>query len=187
MIKFRDDIHFNNTGIAYLTMLDSAKDLYDKDPELAGEYALSVLELILSGEYSTDNYVIKAMLNPFQFMANKNINKLEARKEKQDNNRIEKMRLKEIADLYLEGMNQTDIAKKMNVSRQTVSNRIKIIQTDFPELLDAEMEDSQELQGEYLGGTIKVSDLNNTKLDYDVINNFAFFPSTGVRLRIVED
>ena len=127
------------------------------------------------------------MLNPFQFMANKNINKLEARKEKQDNNRIEKMRLKEIADLYLEGMNQTDIAKKMNVSRQTVSNRIKIIQTDFPELLDAEMEDSQELQGEYLGGTIKVSDLNNTKLDYDVINNFAFFPSTGVRLRIVED
>lgn len=82
MINFRDDISFNNTGIAYLTMLDSVKDLYSTDPGLAGEYAISVLELILSGEYSTDNYVIKAMLNPFKFMANKNIGKLEARKEK---------------------------------------------------------------------------------------------------------
>lgn len=37
------------------------------------------------------------------------------------------MQLKEIANLYLCGKNQTEIAKEMNVSRQTISNRIKII------------------------------------------------------------
>ena len=187
MINFRKDIQFNNTGIAYLTMLESAKDLYDTNPELAGEYALSVLELILSGEYSSDNYVIKAMLNPFKFMADKNIKKLEVRKEKQDNTRIEKMQLREVADLYLQGKKQNEIAEILHTSRQTVSNRLKIIQTEFPELLEAEMPVSQELQGEYLGGTIKLGDLNRLTQEYDVIDNFAYFPSTGIRLRIIPD
>lgn len=191
MIKFRNDLKVNNTGIAYASMLDSIKDLYSNDPILAGEYAISAFELILSGDCSTDNYVIRAMLNPIKAMTDRNMVKLEARKEKQDNNRIEKMQLREVADLYIAGYKQQEIAKMMNTSRQTISNRIKIIQTEFPELLvtenDAEMDTSEELQGEYLGGTIKVSDLNASNLEYDIIDNFAYFPSTGVRLRIVPD
>ncbi len=48
MIKFKDDLVINSTGIVYDTMLKTAKDIYAFNPELAGEYALSALEMVLS-------------------------------------------------------------------------------------------------------------------------------------------
>lgn len=187
MIKFKDDLVINSTGIVYDTMLKTAKDIYAFNPELAGEYALSALEMVLSGECSTDNEMLRAMFNVVKPFADRNIAKLEARKEQQNNAKIEKMKLREIADLYDSGFNYQEIAKKIGITRQTVSNRIKIIQTEFPELLKAEKEGSQQLQGEYLGGTIKISDLNRSSMEYDVIDNFAYFPSTGIRLKIIPD
>lgn len=187
MIKFKDDLVINSTGIVYDTMLKTAKDIYAFNPELAGEYALSALEMVLSGDCSTDNEMLRAMFNVIKPFADRNIAKLEAKKEQQNNAKIEKMKLKEIAELYENGFNYQEIAKSIGITRQTVSNRIKIIQAEFPELLNAESGGPQELQGEYLGGTIKISDLNRSTMEYDVVDNFAYFPSTGVRLKIVPD
>lgn len=50
-------------------------------------------------------------------------------------------------------------------------------------MLDAET--GKDLPGDFLGGTIKVDELNKLKSDYNVVDNFAYFPSTGVRLKIV--
>lgn len=36
------------------------------DPNLAGELAISAIELVLTGETSTDNEVIKIMLKPLE-------------------------------------------------------------------------------------------------------------------------
>ena len=68
-----------------------------------------------------------------------------------------------------------------------------MIKTDYPELLktdeeDAEMPETKSgegLPGEYSGASIKLSDLNKLETAYDVIDNFAYFPSTGVRMKIV--
>lgn len=81
MIKFKDDLVINSTGIVYDTMLKTAKDIYAFNPELAGEYALSALEMVLSGDCSTDNEMLRAMFNVVKPFADRNIAKLEARKE----------------------------------------------------------------------------------------------------------
>ena len=42
------------------------KEFYNVDPNLAGELAISAIELVLTGETSTDNEVIKIMLKPLE-------------------------------------------------------------------------------------------------------------------------
>lgn len=186
------ELETRNTGVIYSSMLDQIRKLYKRDKNKAGEYAISAIELILCDDVSSDDLNIEIMLEPFKALNKRNQAKWEHVKESKSESKIAKLQLKEIADLYLSGLKQDKIGEKVGVSRQTVSNRLKLIRTEYPELLkeeeDAEMLDAEtgkDLPGDFLGGTIKVDELNKLKSDYNVVDNFAYFPSTGVRLKIV--
>ena len=186
------DLETRNTGVIYSSMLDQIRKLYKRDKGKAGEYAISAFELILCDDISSDDLNIEIMLEPFKALNKRNQAKWEHVKESKSESKIAKLQLKEIADLYLSGLKQDKIGEKVGVSRQTVSNRLKLIRTEYPELLKEEEvaetlddETGEDLPGDFLGGTIKVDELNKLKSDYNVIDNFAYFPSTGVRLKII--
>lgn len=186
------ELETRNTGVIYSSMLDQIRKLYKRDKIKAGEYAISAIELILCDDVSSDDLNIEIMLEPFKALNKRNQAKWEHVKESKSESKIAKLQLKEIADLYLSGLKQDKIGEKVGVSRQTVSNRLKLIRTEYPELLkeeeDAAMLDDEigkDLPGDFLGGTIKVDELNKLKSDYNVVDNFAYFPSTGVRLKII--
>lgn len=181
------ELETRNTGVIYSSMLDQIRKLYKRDKGKAGEYAIAAIELILCDDISSDDLNIEIMLEPFKALNKRNQAKWEHVKESKSESKIAKLQLKEIADLYLSGLKQDKIGEKVGVSRQTVSNRLKLIRTEYPELLKEEGEGGNDLPGEYLGGTIKVSVLNQSAQDYEVIDNFAYFPSTGIRLKIIAD
>lgn len=185
------DLDMRNTGVIYSSMLSQVRKLYEKDEAKAGKLAISAMELILCGETTSDDLTIELILEPFKTLTKRDQTKWENVKESKNESRVEKLKLKQIAELYLEGLKQDKIADRVGVSRQTVSNRLKLIRQEFPELLEGESvetpdhEGGDSLPGEYLGGTIKLTDLNKSSMEYDVIDNFAYFPSTGIRLKIV--
>lgn len=181
------NLDMRDTAIMYSSILKQIRKLYEVDEIKAGQLAISAIELILCGDISSEDITIDLMLEPIRALTEKNKAKWESVKETRAESKVDKLKLKEIASLYLQGIKQDKIAEKVGTSRQTVSNRLKLIRQEFPELLkeEEEYESEEELPGEYLGGTIKMSDLNKSAMEYDVMNNFAYFPSTGVRLKIV--
>lgn len=187
------ELDMRDTAIMYSSILKQIRKLYEIDEVKAGQLAISAIELILCGDITSEDLTIDLMLEPIRALSEKNKAKWESVKETRAESKVDKLKLKEIADLYLQGIKQDKIAEKVGTSRQTVNNRLKMIKTDYPELLktdeeDAEMPDTksgEDLPGEYSGASIKLSDLNKLETAYDVIDNFAYFPSTGVRMKIV--
>lgn len=45
------------------------------------------------------------------------------------------MKLEEIAEMFKSGCKQREIAEKLNLSQQTVSYRLGLIRTQYPELM----------------------------------------------------
>lgn len=66
MIKEFNNLPVRESGIIYDHTLNQIKEFYAVDPNLAGELAISAIELVLTGETSTDNEVIKIMLKPLE-------------------------------------------------------------------------------------------------------------------------
>lgn len=66
MIKEFNNLPVRESGIIYDHTLNQIKEFYSVDPNLAGELAISAIELVLTGETSTDNEVIKIMLKPLE-------------------------------------------------------------------------------------------------------------------------
>ena len=187
------EMDMRDTAITYSSILAQVRKLYEIDENKAGQLSIAALELVLCGDMTTDDINIQLMLEPIKSLTEKNKAKWETVKENRAESKIEKLKLKEIARLYLDGVKQDKIAEKVGASRQTINNRLKLIKSDYPELLKEEEEVEEmlypetddNLPGEYTGCSIKLSELNKLKSDYDVIDNFAYFPSTGVRMKIV--
>ena len=55
MIPYFKDNEVRDTGIIHNAILDQIKLLYDDNPEMAGELAISAIELVLTGDMSTNN------------------------------------------------------------------------------------------------------------------------------------
>jgi hypothetical protein len=55
--------------------------MYEVDPEQAGELAISAIELILTGDISSDDYIIRMMLTPTKKINEINVARYETRKE----------------------------------------------------------------------------------------------------------
>jgi hypothetical protein len=119
----------------YGSSLQQVKEMYAIDPNMAGELAISILEVALTGTMSTDNPLIKMALANFKDVAGKNQIKYDKKVEVKRAARIEKLQLREIAEMYKQGVPQNIIAKKLGKGASTVSENLKTIRTEFPELL----------------------------------------------------
>lgn len=161
MIEKFNDVEMRDTAIIYSSNLEQIKEYYSVDPNSAGELAISIIEVALTGQMSTTNPIVKMALANYKDVAGKNKVKYDKRVEAKKEARIEKLQLRPIAKMYLEGMSQKAIAKTLGKSESTISDNLKIIRSDFPELLQqnsVNSENSSELGELLMGGNPENSD-----------------------------
>lgn len=146
MIESFKDSEMRNSGIVYNSTLEQIKQMFMVDRELAGELAISAIELVLTGDISSDDMMINMMLQPMRKINENNHikydNKVESAKEKR---KIE-MKLDKIAALANAGLRQREIGEKLGLSQQMVSYRMSVIKSSYPELLNGSPQITNNLQ-----------------------------------------
>lgn len=132
--KFKENSR-RDSAIIYGTVFDQAKELYEMDAARGGEFAMSVLELVMTGEISSDDKMIAIMLKPTEYMSKKNAAAYDEKKEKAREKKKQDQQLEMIARLYKEGLSQRMIGERIGTTQQTVGNRLGLIKREYPELL----------------------------------------------------
>lgn len=135
MIEQFKDNEIRNSGIIYSSTFEQIKKLYAMDPEQAGEFAIAAIELVLTGEISSDDYYIELMLEPTKKLNENNRSKYDSKKENARLKKIEDMKLDKIAELISSGLKQSQVGERLGLSQQIISYRMGIIRTQYPELL----------------------------------------------------
>ena len=135
MIEFFNEVPTKNTGIIYNSTLEQIKKLYAVDPEKAGELAISAIELVLTGQMSSDDVMIDMMLTTIKAINDSNAIKYETRVENTKQKKAREMKLYEIAEMLRKGYKQREIGERLNLSQQNVSYRVGVIRSSYPELL----------------------------------------------------
>lgn len=135
MIEQFNDVEVRSSGIIMSSVFDQIKKMYAMDPEMAGELAISAIELVLTGQISSDDAMIDMLLAPAKVINDHNVQRYEIRKEGSKNKKIKDMKLDEIAEMLKKGMKQREIAERLHISQQTVSYRMGLIRTSYPELM----------------------------------------------------
>ena len=65
MIKKFNDVSAKKEAEVNKSMFMTARTLYEKDPQLAGDFALSILEYVLTGQISTDDTFIQELIKSY--------------------------------------------------------------------------------------------------------------------------
>ena len=63
--KFKEN-EARKTALIYFSNFEQVKELYEDDKEMAGELAISIMEMALTGEISSNNKMIRLMLKNFE-------------------------------------------------------------------------------------------------------------------------
>lgn len=137
MIKKFKDTEVRPTGVINRGMFEQVKLLYMQNPAAGGELAVSLMEHVLTGDHSSDDFMVAFAIANHQETIAKNQARYDATKEAKQV-AIEDS-LREIAELSRSGMKQVDIARKLNMSPGNVSKKLSKIRKDFPWLLEAEI------------------------------------------------
>lgn len=140
MIEKFNDVEVRGTGVVMSSMFEQIKKMHAVDPDLAGELAISAIELVLTGQISSDDAMIDMLLAPAKVITDNNVQRYEARKEGSKSKKIKDMKLDDIAELYKQGAKQKEIAERLHLTQQTVSYRIGLIKTSYSELLRDELD-----------------------------------------------
>lgn len=135
MIEFFNEVPTKNTGIIYNSTLEQIKKLHAVDPEKAGELAISAIELVLTGQMSSDDVMIDMMLTTIKAINDSNAIKYETRVENTKQKKAREMKLYEIAEMLRKGYKQREIGERLNLSQQNVSYRVGVIRSSYPELM----------------------------------------------------
>ena len=135
MIEQFNDCETRTSGVIYNSTLEQIKELYQYDPDQAGELAISAIEMVLTGNISSDDVNIKIMLAPLKKITESNVCKYETKIENKKQKKIYEMKLDKIAEMINGGMKQREIGERLGLSQQVVSYRYDLIKKNYPELL----------------------------------------------------
>lgn len=135
MIEQFNEVDVRGSGVIYSSTFEQIKKMYAVDPEKAGELAISAIEMVLTGQISTDDYMIDMMLTTAKAVNENNVAKYESRVESAKQKKARDLKLIEIADLLRAGWKQREIGEKLGMSQQNVSYRIGVIRSSYQELL----------------------------------------------------
>lgn len=135
MIEIFNDVEVRNSGVIYSSLLEQIKRMYAVDPDKAGELAISAIELVLTGQMSSDDIMVDMLLQPLLAIRDKDQDKYEQKTQAARNKKIEDMKLREIAELYMQGHSQAQIGERLGIKQQTISYRLTVIKSTYPELL----------------------------------------------------
>ena len=73
MIEYFNDAEMRNSGVIYSSTFEQIKKLHTVDPEKAGELAISAIELVLTGQMSSDDVMIDMMLTTIKAINDSNV------------------------------------------------------------------------------------------------------------------
>lgn len=149
MIEMFKDTEVRNSGVIYSSTLEQIKQLYAVDPEQAGELAISAIELVLTGDISSDDYMISMMLTPMRRLNEINVAKYETKVENQRQKKIQEMKLDKVAELLKNGFTQKEIGERLGMSQQNVSYRVGLLKKSYPELLQTNDQNFTKIQTLY--------------------------------------
>ena len=168
MIDYFNDVPVRQSGVVFSSIFDQIKKMHAVDPEMAGELAISAIELVLTDQISSDDPMIDMMSTPAKVINDNNVQRYELKKENSRIKKIKDMKLQEIADMFFHrGIKQKEIAERFNLSQQTVSYRINLIRTSYPELMQdegdktAKMDVYQKTNGTKSGNFVSLVNLQN--------------------------
>lgn len=158
LIKEFKDNPARDFGNVYQSMLSQIKKRYERDPEQAGELAISFIEFVLTGEISSDDDIIESFVEGYRVTTKKNQTKYDAKVA------ATRDALKPIAEMYNQGMSQADIARSMGVQPPAISKKMTIIRTQFPDLLESEgkLRKVSDISGN-IGNVSKISDVSKSE------------------------
>ena len=137
MIQFRDykEDEVRTSALIYRGTFNAIRELYDEDPNLAGELAISAIELVLTGDVSSNSKIVSAILAETKDVSKNHQSKYDSKKEQKRQKRIDDLQLEEIARLLKLKVSQAQIGQRLGLTQQAVSKRASVIRTEFPELL----------------------------------------------------
>ena len=166
MIEMFNEVPTKNTGIIYNSTFEQIKKLYAVDPEKAGELAISAIELVLTGQMSSDDVMIDMMLTTIKAINDSNAIKYETRVENTKQKKAREMKLYDIADMLRKGYKQREIGERLNLSQQNVSYRVGVIRSQYPELLQDEVTETAQTtykQEQILQTNLQTAQTNSQK------------------------
>ena len=137
MIKEFKNTEVRPTGVINRGMFEQVKMLYIQNPAAGGELAVSLMEHVLTGDHSSDDFMVAFAIANHQETIAKNQARWDATKEAKQV-AIEDS-LREIAELFNGGMKQVEIARKLGMSAGNVSKKLSKIRKEFPWLLTGEI------------------------------------------------
>lgn len=161
MIEMFNEVDVRGSGVIYASTFEQIKKMYAVDPEKAGELAISAIEMVLTGQISTDDYMIDMMLTTAKAVNENNVAKYESRVEGARQKKVRDLKLAEIADLLRAGWKQREIGEKLGMSQQNISYRIGVIRSSYPELLQSEV--TETAQTTYKQNEILQTDLQTVQ------------------------
>lgn len=168
MIQNFKDTTIRKSGVIYNSVLEQIKKMYPTNPAGAGELAISAIELVLTGEISSDDLMIDVALQALSIQRDRDEDNYNQRERMTKNKKIDDLKLVEIAELYSQKISQKRIGEMLGISQQTVSYRIGIINKDYPELLPNNNKNSTKVTKDTNEVLVKNSEIyQNTKTTKD--------------------
>ena len=183
MIEMFKENEMRTSGLIYNSTFEQIKELYQYDPEAAGELAISAIELVLTGDISTDDVNIRLYLAPMRKINEVNIAKYETKVENQRQKKINEMKLDKIAELAAMGYKQREIGERLGLSQQIISYRLNLIKKTYPELLQTVYKNTNDTNGTKTENFVEpvqtvYKDTNNTN-NGNFVQNFVCKTSGG--------
>ena len=77
MIEIFNEVEVRNSGVIYSSLLEQIKRMHAVDPDKAGELAISAIELVLTGQMSSDDIMVDMLLQPLLAIRDKDQDKYE--------------------------------------------------------------------------------------------------------------
>ena len=133
MIVFKD-LPVRETASIMKGQFEQIKMLYQNNPELAGELAISMIEQALCLDYSSTDFTIQLILKNYENIVEKKAEKYDAKKLAAIE--AQKDALRPIAQMLREGKSQVYISKSLGIPTSTLNDKVRKIRTNFPDLLE---------------------------------------------------
>lgn len=147
--KFKEN-EVRETGVINKGMWEQVKMLYQQgNIEVAGELAISLMEIVLTGDYSSDDFLVEFAMKNHGIVVEKTRNNYEKKIKANRAKQIDKLELVKIAELIAKGYTQAAIAKALEESAATISYRVGVLRKDYPELLEEATQKNQKNQKDY--------------------------------------
>lgn len=172
MIEMFKENEIRNSGIIYSSTFEQIKKLYEADPEAAGELAIAAIELVLTGDISSDDMMVGLLLEPMRKINENNQVRYDNKVESSKNKKMIDMKLDKIAEMVNKGMRQREIGEALGLSQQNVSYRIGLIKSNYPDLLNgkaAKKKDENASEAKHFT-KIQKNSTKNTKIQTDTKN-----------------